>query len=147
MNRLSLKNKRLKFIQDYRKFTDHFRGIYRIYPNSVKDNWRMSTCNRLDLQTLGSQTVMMPKNLPDHCSGPIWGIFQKCFFIYLFFFKMGDFLSWNLELQSVVFQTRLIQFSPFIACAFLTVNNNNNNTNNETLPQTLCTTVLSSLPS
>ena len=26
----------------------------------------MSTCNRLDLQTLGSQPVM-PKNLPDHC--------------------------------------------------------------------------------
>jgi hypothetical protein len=27
----------------------------------------MSTCNRLDLQTLGSQPVM-PKNLPDHWS-------------------------------------------------------------------------------
>ena len=27
----------------------------------------MWTCNRLDLQTLGSQPVM-PKNLPDHCS-------------------------------------------------------------------------------
>ena len=26
----------------------------------------MSTCNRLDLQTLGSQPVNMPKNLPDH---------------------------------------------------------------------------------
>ena len=26
----------------------------------------MSTCNWLDLQTLGSQPVM-PKNLPDHC--------------------------------------------------------------------------------
>ena len=26
----------------------------------------MSTCNRLDLQTLGSQPVM-PKNLPDRC--------------------------------------------------------------------------------
>ena len=26
----------------------------------------MSTCNRLDLQTLGSQPTM-PKNLPDHC--------------------------------------------------------------------------------
>jgi hypothetical protein len=25
----------------------------------------MSTCNRLDLQTLGSQPIM-PKNLPDH---------------------------------------------------------------------------------
>ena len=26
----------------------------------------MSTCSRLDLQTLGSQPIM-PKNLPDHC--------------------------------------------------------------------------------
>ena len=26
----------------------------------------MSTCNRLDLQTLGCQPVMMPKNLHDH---------------------------------------------------------------------------------
>ena len=29
----------------------------------------MSTCNRLDLQTLGSQLIM-PKNLPDHCFKP-----------------------------------------------------------------------------
>ena len=37
----------------------------------------MSTCNRLDLQTLGSQPIM-PKNLPDHWSGwhayPIFSI-------------------------------------------------------------------------
>ena len=26
----------------------------------------MSTCNGLDLQTLGSQPMIMPKNLPDH---------------------------------------------------------------------------------
>ena len=26
----------------------------------------MSTCNWLDLQTLGSQPVVMPKNNPDH---------------------------------------------------------------------------------
>ena len=26
----------------------------------------MSTCNRLDLQTLGSQPVNRPKHLPDH---------------------------------------------------------------------------------
>ena len=52
-------------IQDCRKDTDHFIGIYRIYPNLMKENRRMSTCNWLDLQTLGSQPVM-PKNLPDH---------------------------------------------------------------------------------
>jgi hypothetical protein len=52
-------------IQDCRKINDHFRGIYRIYPNLIKGNRRMSTCNRLDLQTLGSPPIM-PKNLPDH---------------------------------------------------------------------------------
>ena len=30
----------------------------------------MSTCNRLDLETLGSQLVNTPKNLPDHWA---WG--------------------------------------------------------------------------
>ena len=59
-------DKKLVEIQDCRKITDHSRGIYRIYPNLVKENRRMSTCNRLDLQTLGSQPVML-KILPDHC--------------------------------------------------------------------------------
>ena len=40
----------------------------------------MSTCNRLDLQTLGAQPIM-PKNLPDQgqvpCTGP--GPFFKWF--------------------------------------------------------------------
>ena len=31
----------------------------------------MSTCNRLDLETLGSQPMTMPKNLPDHWRGTI----------------------------------------------------------------------------
>ena len=35
--------------------------------NLIKENRRMSSCNRLDLQTLGSQPIM-PKNLPDHWS-------------------------------------------------------------------------------
>ena len=52
-------------VQDCREITDHFRGIYRIYPNLIKENRRMSTCNRLDLQTLGSQPLVS-KNLPDH---------------------------------------------------------------------------------
>ena len=44
--------------------TGHFRGIYRIYyPNLIKDNRRMSICNRSDLQTLGSQPVIMLKSL------------------------------------------------------------------------------------
>ena len=44
--------------QDCRKITDHFRGIYKIYPNLTKENWRMSTCNQLELQTLRSQLIM-----------------------------------------------------------------------------------------
>ena len=48
-------------VQDCRKITDHFRGIYRIHPNSIKENRRMSsTCNLLDLQTLGPQLIIMP---------------------------------------------------------------------------------------
>ena len=50
-------------VEECRKITDQFRGIYRIYPNLIKKNWRMSTCNQL--HTLGSQPVM-PKILPDH---------------------------------------------------------------------------------
>ena len=64
MNRLSLKHNRLKF---------KIAGIlpiileefHKIYPNLIKENRRMSTCTRLDLQTLGSQLVMS-KSLPNH---------------------------------------------------------------------------------
>ena len=43
-----------------------------MYPDLMKDTWRMSTCSRLNLQTLGSQMVM-PKNLPGHYSGHCHG--------------------------------------------------------------------------
>ena len=56
-------------VQDCRKITDHLRGISKIHPNLMKENRRMSTCNPLDLQKLGSQPVM-PKNLPNHCFRP-----------------------------------------------------------------------------
>jgi hypothetical protein len=40
-----------EFVENCKKFTDHFRGIYRIHPNLIKKNRRMSTCNhRLDMQ-------------------------------------------------------------------------------------------------
>ena len=52
-------------IQNCRKITDQFRGMYRIYPNLLKESRRMSTYDWLDLQTLGSQPTM-PKNLPNH---------------------------------------------------------------------------------
>jgi hypothetical protein len=58
-------------VQDCRKITNHFRGIYGIYPDLIKENRRMSTCNRSDLQTLGSRPIM-PKNLPDHWLGSFY---------------------------------------------------------------------------
>ena len=43
-----------------------------MYPNLIKENRRMWTWNRLDLQTLGSRPFM-PRNLPDHWSvSPLW---------------------------------------------------------------------------
>jgi hypothetical protein len=36
-------------VQNCRKFTDPFRGIYRMNPNLINEYRRMSTCNRLDL--------------------------------------------------------------------------------------------------
>jgi hypothetical protein len=59
-------------VQECRRITDHFRGSYRIYPKLIKENRRMSTCNRLDLETLGSQPIV-PKNLPNHCFGGVFG--------------------------------------------------------------------------
>ena len=56
------------------EITDNFRGIHRILcPNLIKEKQRMWTCNRLDLQTLRSQPVMMSKNLPDHWSQAMIG--------------------------------------------------------------------------
>jgi len=59
--------KQLVEFQNCRKITDHFRGIYIIYPSLIKENRRMSTCNRLDLQTLGSWPIKLClKTSPDH---------------------------------------------------------------------------------
>ena len=69
MNRFNLRNNRWKF-KTAGKLPVTLRGIYRIYPNLIKENRRMSTHNRLDLGTLGSQPVM-PKNLPDHWYSPL----------------------------------------------------------------------------
>jgi hypothetical protein len=64
MNAVEFEKYRVK-VEVCRKSTNHFRGIYRIYPNSIKKNRRMSTCHQLDLQTLGSQPIMF-KNLANH---------------------------------------------------------------------------------
>ena len=69
MNSLSLRNNRLKF-KTARKLPIILGGSYRIYhPNLIQESQRISTCNRLDLQRLGSQPVVVPKNLPDRRCG------------------------------------------------------------------------------
>jgi hypothetical protein len=50
--------------ENYRLSIIILEGIYRIYSNLIKENRRMSTCNQLDLQTLGSQPIM-PKISPN----------------------------------------------------------------------------------
>ena len=51
-------------VGDFRRITNHFRGIYRRkYLTLTKQNWKMSTFNRLDLESLGSWPTM-PKNSP-----------------------------------------------------------------------------------
>ena len=59
------------------KITDHFRGIYRIYPNLTKENRRMSTWNRLDMQTLGSQPVVPKKFSITARKATIWNICKR----------------------------------------------------------------------
>ena len=68
MNRLSLRNNQPVEVQDCRRISGRYRGIYgRICPNFIKENRRLSsTCNRLDVQTRGSQpiTYACPKISP-----------------------------------------------------------------------------------
>ena len=49
--------------QDFKRITNHFREIYKIYLKWTKQNRKTSTRNRLDLETLGSWPTM-PKNFP-----------------------------------------------------------------------------------
>ena len=57
-------------VQDFRKITDHFNGSWRIHLELIKKNRKMSTCNRLDFEALGSRPIM-PKNLPGPSGGCI----------------------------------------------------------------------------
>jgi hypothetical protein len=54
------------------RLQENYRSLQRnlwLIPQINIENRRMSTCNPLDLQTLGSQPIM-PKNLPDHWEWP-----------------------------------------------------------------------------
>ena len=55
-------------VQDSRKFTHHFRGIYKIYTNLTKKNCKMSTYNKLDLESLGSRIIIVNNLADTNCS-------------------------------------------------------------------------------
>ena len=57
-------------IQDCKKITDHFRGICRIFPNSIKENLRMLTCNRLDFANTRISNGYAQKSP--------WSLVQRC---------------------------------------------------------------------
>jgi hypothetical protein len=63
----------------------------------------MSTCNRLDFQTLGSQRIM-PKNLPHHCSLLNINIYIYIY-IYIWVSKIvgqREYRFWTLTLGQIV---------------------------------------------
>ena len=51
------------WVQDFMRIAKHFRRIYGTYFKSIKKNRKITTCNRLDLETLGTRPIM-PKDLP-----------------------------------------------------------------------------------
>ena len=65
MKQLSLINNWFE-VHSFRKITDRFRVIHRMLIKGKK-NQKVSTCNQVDLETLESRLIM-PKNLPVHCS-------------------------------------------------------------------------------
>ena len=50
-------------VGDFNSITNHFKGICKIYLKWIKKNLKMSTCNRLNLESVGSWPTL-PKNLP-----------------------------------------------------------------------------------
>ena len=56
---------RLKLGLNWWNTTDHLGGLGGIYFELIKKNRKITTCNRLDLETLGSGHIV-PKNLPQH---------------------------------------------------------------------------------
>ena len=53
-------------VQDSRKTTDHFRGICRVFLKLLKKSQKITTCNQLDLETLGFCPIMPkePSRMP-----------------------------------------------------------------------------------
>ena len=51
-------------VQEFKKIIDNYRGIYWVYLKLIMKNRKIIPCNRLDLETPGSQQIML-KNLLD----------------------------------------------------------------------------------
>ena len=108
MTRLSLRDNWLK-LKDFRKITDHFRGIHRIYPRLIKKNWKITMRHWLDLETLGSWPII-PKNLPGHWSlkelgaSTLKGLAAcKCLrklFCNLFFLVIYEYECWSQDVKT-----------------------------------------------
>ena len=69
MNRLSLRNNQLKFEISGELSIILEKSAEEYTSNEWQQNWKMSTCNRLDLESLGSWPTM-PKNFPGSDSDP-----------------------------------------------------------------------------
>ena len=62
-----LRNNQLKFIKNTGKLPIILEEMIEYTPNLVKENRRMSTCNRLDLQTLQKDKIERQKDSQVHC--------------------------------------------------------------------------------
>ena len=60
MNQWSVR-KNLAEVQDFKKIINHFRGMYKMYLNYIKKNWKITTCNWLDLEVGNTRIVIGPK--------------------------------------------------------------------------------------
>ena len=89
MNQLSLRNNWPVEVRDFQRITDHFRGIYKIYLNWMKQNRKMSTCKPISFWTLGSWPTM-PKNFPS-TTLDVPQLFEPSTY-YLFLTKISFFL-------------------------------------------------------
>ena len=59
-------------VGDFRRVSDHLRGIYGIYIKWIKKIRKMSTCNQLNLESLGSWPTIYAQKLHGHQLGCCW---------------------------------------------------------------------------
>ena len=45
-------------VQDFRHIANHFKRIFKIYLTLIEDKRKISTCNWLDLETLGYRLIL-----------------------------------------------------------------------------------------